>query len=66
MTSSPPPPPLNALTTEAIDPALTEWDALDTLTRLRLMNDEDAKVAAAVALELPQIARAVSRAAASL
>lgn len=66
MTPTPSPPPLNALTTEAIDPALTEWDALDTLTRLRLMNDEDAKVAAAVALELPQIARAVSRAAASL
>ena len=66
MTSSLPPPSLNMLTTEAIDPALTEWDALDTLTRLRLMNEEDAKVAAAVALELPQIARAVSRAAASL
>ncbi len=66
MTPTPLPPALNALTTEAIDPALTEWDALDTLTRLRLMNDEDAKVAAAVALELPQIARAVSRAAASL
>jgi len=66
VTPTPPAPPLNTLTTEAIDPALTEWDALDTLTRLRLMNDEDAKVAAAVALELPQIARAVARAAASL
>ena len=66
MTPTPSSPPLNTLTTEAIDPALTEWDALDTLTRLRLMNDEDAKVAAAVAQELPQIARAVSRAAASL
>ena len=66
MTPTPASLPLNLLTTEAVDPALTEWDALDTLTRLRLMNDEDAKVAAAVALELPQIARAVSRAAASL
>ena len=55
-----------ALTTEAINPALADIDALDTETRLRLMNTEDATVAAAVALEIPQITRAVQRAAASL
>ena len=55
-----------ALTTEAINPALADIDSLDTETRLRLMNTEDAKVAAAVALEIPQITRAVQRAAASL
>ncbi len=55
-----------ALTTEAIDPALADIDALDTETRLRLINAEDARVAAAVEREIPQIARAVQRAAASL
>ena len=55
-----------ALTTEAINPALADIDALDTETRLRLMNAEDATVAAAVGLEIPSIARAVQRAAASL
>ena len=55
-----------ALTTEAINPALADIDALDTETRLRLMNAEDATVAAAVGREIPQIARAVQRAAASL
>ena len=56
----------HTLTTEAINSALADIDALDTETRLRLMNAEDAKVAASVALELPQITRAVHRAAASL
>jgi N-acetylmuramic acid 6-phosphate etherase len=55
-----------ALTTEAINPALADIDALDTETRLRLINAEDATVAAAVGREIPQIARAVQRAAASL
>jgi len=55
-----------ALTTEAINPALADIDALDTETRLRLINAEDATVAAAVEREIPQIARAVQRAAASL
>ena len=55
-----------ALTTEAINPALADIDALDTETRLRLMNAEDATVAAAVGREIPSIARAVQRAAASL
>ena len=54
------------LTTEAINPALADIDALDTETRLRLMNAEDAQVAAAVAREIPHITRAVQRAAASL
>ncbi|MGI4788361.1 MAG: N-acetylmuramic acid 6-phosphate etherase [Janthinobacterium lividum] len=54
------------LTTEAINPALADIDSLDTETRLRLINAEDAKVAAAVALEIPHITRAVQRAAASL
>jgi len=55
-----------ALTTEAINPALADIDALNTETRLRLINAEDATVAAAVGREIPQIARAVQRAAASL
>ena len=55
-----------ALTTEAINPDLADLDALDTETRLRLMNAADAEVAAAVALEIPHITRAVQRAAASL
>ena len=55
-----------ALTTEAINPELADIDSLDTETRLRLMNAEDARVAAAVAEEIPQITRVVQRAAASL
>ena len=55
----------NTLTTEAINSAHADIDALDTETRLRLMNAEDALVAAAVAREIPAIARAVQRAAAS-
>ncbi len=57
---------VQALTTEAINPALADIDSLDTETRLRLINAEDAGVAAAVGREIPQIARAVQRAAASL
>jgi N-acetylmuramic acid 6-phosphate etherase len=56
---------LPALTTEVINAALTNIDLLDTETRLRLMNAEDALVAAAVEREIPQIARAVQRVAAS-
>ena len=55
-----------SLITEAINPEHTDIDALDTETRLRLMNAEDALVAGAVALEIPHITRAVQRAAASL
>ena len=59
-------PKTEALTTEAINPELADIDALDTESRLRLMNTEDAQIAAAVALEIPHITRAVQRAAASL
>ena len=57
---------LDHLTTEAINPSLADIDALDTQTRLRLMNREDARVADAVALEIPQIVRAAYLAARSL
>jgi N-acetylmuramic acid 6-phosphate etherase len=50
---------LSSLPTEARNPATAHIDALSTLDMLRLINDEDAKVAAAVAAELPAIARAV-------
>ncbi|MEU1053120.1 N-acetylmuramic acid 6-phosphate etherase [Streptomyces sp. NPDC005876] len=50
---------LESLTTEAFRPELAEIDRLDTLGIARLMNQEDAGVAAAVATRLPQIARAV-------
>lgn len=56
---------IQRLTTEAINPALADIDSLDTETRLRLINAEDATVAGAVEREIPQIARAVQRAAAS-
>ncbi len=59
-------PPLDTLTTEAIDPTQADLDLLDTEARLRRMNAEDAKVAAAVEAEVPQIATAVQLAAASL
>ncbi len=58
-------PDIDTLTTEAINPDLTDIDALPLEARLRLMNDEDARVAAAVTLEIPHVARAVQRAAAS-
>lgn len=57
---------LDSLTTEAVDPALADIDALDTESRLRLMNAQDALVAGAVAREIPHIARAVEFAARSL
>ena len=57
---------LNSLATEAADPALARWDTLPTEERLRVMNAEDARVAGAVAQEIPHIARAVDAAAASL
>jgi N-acetylmuramic acid 6-phosphate etherase len=53
--------PLEELTTEAVDPALVGIDTLTTTARLQLMNAEDAKVAAAIAEEIPAIARAVHR-----
>ena len=59
-------PALDTLTTEAIDPAQADLDQLGTETRLRRMNAEDAKVAAAVEVEITQIAAAVHLAASSL
>jgi N-acetylmuramic acid 6-phosphate etherase len=50
---------LGALTTEARNPASAQLDEMSTLEMLGVMNDEDAKVAAAVRAELPAIARAV-------
>lgn len=50
---------LGTLPTEARNPASENLDELSTLDMLRIINDEDAKVAAAVRKELPQIARAV-------
>jgi N-acetylmuramic acid 6-phosphate etherase len=51
--------PLEALATEARNPASKHIDELPTLRMLEIINDEDAKVAAAVRAELPAIARAV-------
>lgn len=50
---------LAALPTEGRNPASEHIDQLPTLEMLRIVNAEDAKVAAAVATELPQIANAV-------
>ncbi|WP_133911980.1 N-acetylmuramic acid 6-phosphate etherase [Streptomyces sp. NBC_00582] len=69
MTSTPPTPPtppsddlrrrLSSLTTEAFRPELADIDRLPTLDLARVMNGEDAAVAAAVAVELPRIAAAI-------
>jgi N-acetylmuramic acid 6-phosphate etherase len=50
---------LATLPTEARNPASEHIDQLPTLDMLRIINEEDAKVAAAVAIELPNIAKAV-------
>jgi len=50
---------LATLVTEARNPASEHIDTLPTLDMLRLINDQDALVAAAVAAELPHIAAAV-------
>ncbi|MEU0965163.1 N-acetylmuramic acid 6-phosphate etherase [Streptomyces sp. NPDC005917] len=57
---------LEALTTEAFRPELAEIDMLPTLDIARLMNGEDAGVAAAVALRLPRIAAAIDAIAARM
>lgn len=51
---------LGALATEARNPATERLDELSTLDMLKVMNDEDAKVASAVRAELPTIAAAVN------
>jgi N-acetylmuramic acid 6-phosphate etherase len=50
---------LATLPTESRNPASEHIDQLPTLDMLRVINEEDAKVAAAVATELPHIAKAV-------
>ncbi len=50
---------LATLHTEARNPSTAHIDELPTLDMLRLINEEDAKVAAAVAAVLPRIAQAV-------
>ena len=50
---------LEHLGTEQRNPASAEIDRLDTAEILRIMNEEDHKVAPAVGREIPQIARAV-------
>ena len=50
---------LGQLLTETRNPRTENLDQLSTLEMLRVINDEDASVAAAVRAELPNIARAV-------
>lgn len=50
---------LAALLTEQANPASARIDKLSTADMLRVISDEDAKIAAAVAAEIPNIARAV-------
>ncbi|MFJ9708352.1 N-acetylmuramic acid 6-phosphate etherase [Streptomyces sp. NPDC101234] len=57
---------LETLTTEAFRPELAEIDTLPTLDIARLMNGEDAEVAAAVALRLPEISAAIDAVAARM
>ncbi|MBR1645816.1 MAG: N-acetylmuramic acid 6-phosphate etherase [Selenomonadaceae bacterium] len=51
----------SALTTEQINPATAHIDECSTLEMVRLINDEDKKIAAAVEKVLPEIARAVDK-----
>ncbi|MFF0677933.1 N-acetylmuramic acid 6-phosphate etherase [Streptomyces tendae] len=57
---------LETLATEAFRPELAEIDQLPTLDITRLMNGEDAAVAAAVAERLPEIAAAIDAVAARM
>jgi N-acetylmuramic acid 6-phosphate etherase len=50
---------LATLLTESRNPATEHIDELPTLDMLRLINNEDAKVASAVAAVLPEVARAI-------
>lgn len=54
-----PAPDLQSLLTETRNPATEHLDELSTLDMLRVINDEDAKVASAVRAELPVIAQAI-------
>src|SRR5579863_9677469 len=51
--------PLGTLLTEQINPNSCDIDALPTLEMLRVINDEDRKVAESITPELSNIARAV-------
>ncbi len=55
---------LGTLPTESRNPATEHLDQLPTLQMLEVINDEDARVAAAVRAELPHIARAIDEVAA--
>ncbi len=50
---------LDMLLTESLNPLTAEIDALDTLSLVQAINDQDALVAGAIRAELPAIARAV-------
>ncbi|GHO91665.1 N-acetylmuramic acid 6-phosphate etherase [Reticulibacter mediterranei] len=52
---------LNTLTTEQGNPASAEIDQMSPLEIVRLMNEEDAKVARAIELALPDIASAIEQ-----
>lgn len=54
---------ISSLTTEQRNPASQEIDRLDTIEMVRIMNDEDKKVALAVEQELSRIAEAIDSAA---
>ena len=54
------------LLTEERNPASANIDKLPTEEMLRIINDEDRKVASSITSELPQIARAVDAIAAAL
>ena len=51
----------SALTTEQVNPATAHIDSCTTLEMVRLINDEDKKVALAVEKVLPEIAQAVDK-----
>jgi N-acetylmuramic acid 6-phosphate etherase len=52
---------LDSLLTEQVNPRSLDIDARPTPEILRIMNEEDGKVASAVAAEIPRIAQAVDR-----
>src|SRR5580692_5255898 len=52
---------LKSLLTEQVNPASRDIDAQPTPEILRIINEEDRKVASAVATEIPRIAEAVDR-----
>ncbi len=66
ITTRNPQPTTHNLATESRNPATTHIDSVSTLEMVRLMNAEDAKVAAAVEAELPAIAEAIDRIAARM